>query len=221
MTAEQRRKHLIDVALQLFAKHGFEGTTTKAIGAATGVSESVIFRHFATKEELYTAILEARTDDSKTLFRELQEYADGEKDEEMFLHLALKIVDAYRRDADFQRVMLYASLEGHEISKVSNRLWGMPTFTFLRDYIRQRQKQGAFQNCDPGLVVFALISMPLYYGIVTRLFGIQLLKKSDQHVATTFVSLLLDGLRASQKPRKSRGSDGKTTRFQRVRKAMN
>ena len=37
---------------------GFGGTTTKKIAQAAGVSEAMVFRHYATKEELYTAILD-------------------------------------------------------------------------------------------------------------------------------------------------------------------
>ncbi len=62
MPAEERRQHLIAVALRLFAAHGFSGTTTKAIAERRGVSvsEAVIFRHFRAKEDLYAAILQQK-----------------------------------------------------------------------------------------------------------------------------------------------------------------
>jgi AcrR family transcriptional regulator len=57
MSGDERRQHLIDAALHLFATNGFRGTTTKAIAQAAGVSEGIIFRYFPRKEDLYTAIL--------------------------------------------------------------------------------------------------------------------------------------------------------------------
>src|SRR5436189_4853240 len=60
MTAENRRQQIIDVALQLFSQKGFRGTTTKEIALAAGVNEAIIFRHFATKSELYTAIMDCK-----------------------------------------------------------------------------------------------------------------------------------------------------------------
>src|ERR1700679_44185 len=57
MRAEERRRHLIGVAVRLFAARGFSGTTTKAIADGGGVSEAIIFRHFKSKEDLYGAIL--------------------------------------------------------------------------------------------------------------------------------------------------------------------
>src|SRR5213594_2691880 len=58
MTAEDRRLQILRVAVSLFSQRGFGGTTTKEIAQAAGVSEAMVFRHFATKQELYTAILD-------------------------------------------------------------------------------------------------------------------------------------------------------------------
>jgi TetR/AcrR family transcriptional regulator len=46
MSASDRRNQLIDVAIDLFSRKGFGGTTTKEIAAAAGVTEAIIFRHF-------------------------------------------------------------------------------------------------------------------------------------------------------------------------------
>ncbi len=58
MAGEQRRSQIVRVAMRLFSRRGFRGTTTKEIARAAGVSEAMVFRHFATKEELYSAIID-------------------------------------------------------------------------------------------------------------------------------------------------------------------
>ena len=60
MPAEDRRQQIIDVAVQLFSQKGFRGTTTKEIALAAEVNEAIIFRHFATKRELYAAIMDRK-----------------------------------------------------------------------------------------------------------------------------------------------------------------
>ena len=57
MTAEDRKLQILRVAVSLFSQRGFGGTTTKEIAQAAGVSEAMVFRHFATKQELYSANL--------------------------------------------------------------------------------------------------------------------------------------------------------------------
>src|SRR5205807_5911022 len=58
MAGEERHLQILRVAMRLFSQHGFRGTTTKEIAHGAGVSEAMVFRHFATKEELYNAILD-------------------------------------------------------------------------------------------------------------------------------------------------------------------
>src|SRR5690348_17637373 len=55
-----RRKQILRAATQLFSVQGFDGTTTREIAEAAGVNEAIIFRHFASKEELYWAVVNAR-----------------------------------------------------------------------------------------------------------------------------------------------------------------
>jgi AcrR family transcriptional regulator len=56
------RGQLIEVATGLFAEHGYEGTSIEAVLAAAGVSRGALYHHFAGKEALFTAVLEAVSD---------------------------------------------------------------------------------------------------------------------------------------------------------------
>jgi AcrR family transcriptional regulator len=58
MAAAGRRLHLIETAIRLFTEGSYRGTTTAEIARAAGVSEPIIYRHFASKRELYFAALE-------------------------------------------------------------------------------------------------------------------------------------------------------------------
>jgi len=56
LPSDERRDHILGAALQVFAERGFHGATTRELAKAAGVSEALMFRHFPTKEELYTAL---------------------------------------------------------------------------------------------------------------------------------------------------------------------
>jgi AcrR family transcriptional regulator len=49
------RGRLEKAALELFAEHGFDGTTTEQIAARAGVTERTYFRHFPDKREVLFA----------------------------------------------------------------------------------------------------------------------------------------------------------------------
>ena len=60
MAGDERRLQILQIAVRLFSERGFSGTTTKEIANAAGVSEAMVFRHFASKDELYSAILDSK-----------------------------------------------------------------------------------------------------------------------------------------------------------------
>ena len=58
LAAPERRRALIDTALQVFSEGSYRGTTTAEIARESGVTEPVLYRHFASKRDLYLACLE-------------------------------------------------------------------------------------------------------------------------------------------------------------------
>lgn len=54
---EQRREQILDAVSSLFAEKGL-AVTTKELAAAAGVSEALIYKHFKSKEELFTGVKE-------------------------------------------------------------------------------------------------------------------------------------------------------------------
>jgi AcrR family transcriptional regulator len=55
---ERRRPLVLDTAYELFLEHGYDGTSMDAIAAAAGVSKPVVYDCFASKEELFSAMLD-------------------------------------------------------------------------------------------------------------------------------------------------------------------
>jgi AcrR family transcriptional regulator len=58
MAAADRRLHLVETAIRLFTEGSYRGTTTAEIARVAGVSEPILYRHFASKRDLYLAALE-------------------------------------------------------------------------------------------------------------------------------------------------------------------
>lgn len=64
----KKKEQILTVALSLFSKDGFDGTSTNKIAKEAGVSEGLIFRHFKNKEGLLAAILEFGSEKAQTLY---------------------------------------------------------------------------------------------------------------------------------------------------------
>jgi AcrR family transcriptional regulator len=58
MPAAERRQKLVETAIRVFSEGSYRGTTTAEIARAAGVSEPILYRHFASKRDLYLAALD-------------------------------------------------------------------------------------------------------------------------------------------------------------------
>ncbi len=58
LPAAQRRRQLLDVALDTFAAGGFHGTSMDDVAAAAGVTKPVLYQHFGSKRALYVELLD-------------------------------------------------------------------------------------------------------------------------------------------------------------------
>jgi AcrR family transcriptional regulator len=58
LPAAERRQALVETAIRVFSEGSYRGTTTAEIAKAAGVSEPILYRHFASKRDLYIAALD-------------------------------------------------------------------------------------------------------------------------------------------------------------------
>src|ERR1700694_6279790 len=69
MTGDLRRQLILGAAKRCFARHGFAGTATKSVAAASSISEGLLFKHFPTKSALYAEILAEECEADPALHR--------------------------------------------------------------------------------------------------------------------------------------------------------
>ena len=58
LPATARREQLLEVAVGVFARQGYHGTSMNHVAEAAGVTKPVLYQHFDSKHDLYLALLE-------------------------------------------------------------------------------------------------------------------------------------------------------------------
>jgi AcrR family transcriptional regulator len=58
LTATARREQVLDVALEVFGRSGYHGTSMNDIAEAAGVTKPVLYQHFDSKRDLYLALID-------------------------------------------------------------------------------------------------------------------------------------------------------------------
>src|SRR5687768_17921368 len=205
MAGEERRLQILAVAVSLFSERGFRGTTTREIAQAAGVSEAMVFRHFATKEELYAAILDHKACSSGK-FEPAEMAADGirrKDDRAVFESLAIGALNHHENDRDFQRLLLHSALEKHELAQMFFDQFVRRVYEFLGSYIRERQREGAFIEIDPAIVVRCFIGMVMHHSLNNNLWDPKhrLLSISNEAAAKHFTDVLLNGIATNSSKR--------------------
>jgi len=200
MAAEDRRHQILHVAVTLFSQRGFGGTTTKEIAQAAGVSEAMVFRHYATKQELYSAILDHKACSGDRMNPEemVAEALNQKDDRAVFERLALGALTHHEVDPEFQRLLLHSALEKHELAEMFFEKFLRRVYELLGGYIAERQRDGAMIKIDPAIIVRAFIGMIIHHSLNNNLWDPErrLLNISNEEAAKQFTEILLNGISA-------------------------
>ncbi len=189
-----RRQDILAAAMELFAKKGFRGTTTRDLATHAEVNEAIIFRYFNNKEELYRAILEHKAGETREAkIEELERLAGSSDDKKFFQVLGRKFLERHENDTTFLRLLLFSALEGHQLSDMF--VASMTARNPIANYIQKRIDEGAFRQVDPQLAARGLFGMFASFILWQEIFGLKKTQPYDRdEVVDTFVSIFLKGI---------------------------
>ena len=139
LSAEERRRAVLEAACHAFARSSYRGATTADIAREAGITEPILYRHFGSKRDLYLACL----DEAWGSFRETAEGALAEDPERCLGAIG----DAYMtKKARIRLVDLWiqALTEAADDAVIAKAVWGQvrEVHAFFADVIRRGQEAG-------------------------------------------------------------------------------
>ncbi len=124
LSGEERRVAIIRAVRRVFADKGFDGTTTRELADAAGVSEALLFKHFPHKEALFSAMQTSCCNEQDVLrFERLTALEPSASTLVLMVHfLVSRIVGGRDTDDDEQaiqtRLMLRSLAEDGEFARL-------------------------------------------------------------------------------------------------------
>jgi AcrR family transcriptional regulator len=86
-----KRDELVQKALQVFYRNGFQATGMDMLVAETGISKTSMYKHFRTKEDLILAVLRLRDEQFRNwLYRRMEELAESPRQQLIAMFDALE-----------------------------------------------------------------------------------------------------------------------------------
>jgi AcrR family transcriptional regulator len=173
LPAEERRAAVLEAACAIFARGTYRSTTTAEIAKQAGVTEPVLYRHFASKRDLYLACLEEAWQDTRRLW---ESAVAGEPDPALWstamgaAYLATK--DRRGQLAHLWLQALAEASEDPEIRKFVRRQL-IDVHDYVAGVIRRSQEAGGVLAArDPDIEAWVFISLGLLGTVGRRLGGV-------------------------------------------------
>lgn len=168
LPAEERRRQLLETASALFAERGYARTTTAELARAAGVTEPVIYRHFASKRDLFAALIEQTALATLALWRERLDRADDPAERLSILLGANPMVALGDEEAVRYRVMLQAITETRDEmihAAVDDHFRALHGFVAAE--VARAQEAGRVGSRVPGdMIAWILIDVALGFGVL-------------------------------------------------------
>lgn len=192
-TPEERREEIIKAAVSLFARQGFERTTTREIAAAAGISEGTIYKYFASKQEILFAFVQP------TIFSSLpdlfQRYANMD-DREILRAFIADRLSLWEQNQDLMRAVFGEAMFNPALADGMNRMI-QPALQVIEAFFAQRMREGAFRHIDPAVAARALIGHLLAYFLKWILLGdTESLRIPHHQLVDELTDLFLHGIQS-------------------------
>lgn len=196
LTSQERRAAILDAAVTLFAEKGFHATTTRELAARVGVTEPVLYQHFAAKRDLYAAILERLTSTGEDVLPALNSPA-REGDERAFLtELARSMMRWHHENPLFLRLLIRSALEGNEFHELMQERYFRIFFDQLNQYFAERIEAGAFRPINSTDSARAFVWMVAQFGMEQTIYKRRFLNTDENHTIDVMIDIFLRGVQA-------------------------
>jgi AcrR family transcriptional regulator len=194
MTGDERRRKIVQAAMYVFSRSGFSGATTRKIAKKAGISEAMIYSHFKDKEDLYSAIIDQKMQESEPLYYPLDAMRKKD-DERVFETIVSNFMQRYSEDTTFLRLLLFSALEGHELAGMFVAGPVRRFFEFLAEYMRDRIDEGAFKPVHPEIASRCLVGMVHYFVLLKKIYGDETLQSIElNETIETMINIFCRGI---------------------------
>lgn len=189
---ERTRAALIEAGYHLFLCRGYHGTSMRDIADETGLALGGIYNHFATKEDIFVAILMERHPFLEVVAA--LQAAEGETVEELVRDAASGMISALDGRPDFLNLLFIELVEFE--SKHMPQLFQV-FFPPLMEFVQRfPQVRGPLRPLPLPVILRAFIGLFLSYVITGLLIGSQLPASARAGAFDHFVDIYLHGILA-------------------------
>jgi AcrR family transcriptional regulator len=187
---ERTRQVIQDAAYHLFLEQGYSASSMRQIAEAAGLAVSGIYNHFASKDEIFEAIVHDRHPYKQIL--PVLIAAPGVTTEEFVRNAAQALVDELGRRPDFLKLMFIEIVEFNteHLPGIFEEI--LPQVLPLIQ--RLQSSANSIRSIHPALVLRAFLGMFFSFYITEAMLGETMPAELREHGFDSFVDIFLHGI---------------------------
>lgn len=157
---EHTREKILEAALDLFSRRGYEAVSVREIAKAVGIRESSLYNHFKGKRDIFDSLVDACWKRAEEYFR-VQGLPFSEKEdlsvfgERDFSRLAETVLGVFRYffedpwNRRFRRLLILSQFSDPRAEELYRRLYRDYPMEVQRAVFAKLMEAGQFQRGDP------------------------------------------------------------------------
>ena len=192
---ERTAERILDVAEQLFAERGYDGATLRDVATRVGVRAPSLYNHFASKDELYAAVLERGIGPVMELLVRTAA-ADGQPSDPG--KLVTDLMEILARRPAIPRLVQHETLAGGQRLTPILRSWIVPAFERAHELVAANPAAQSWSREQIPLLVLAMYHVVVGYFTFASFYrdlgGDELLGEAALEAQTRFLRELVERL---------------------------
>jgi AcrR family transcriptional regulator len=167
LPAAERRQAIVDAAVRVFSSGSYTSATTAQIAREAGISEPILYRHFASKRDLWFACLDAAWAESRTALEQVVEQLASASD-------ATGVRSPWKKSV-MPNLWLQGVIGAGEDSEIRRRVRShmREVHDFVAQLIRAQQDAGRVPaDRDPDAEAWTFVAGGLLRSFADRLGGV-------------------------------------------------
>ena len=194
--AERRHEELLDRALELFLKKGFEVTTIAAISAAVGMAKRSVYARYPNKAALFKASVQRAIEQWTVPLEALRELESEDLEATLVAVARIRMANATTpAGLRLQRIINTESYRFPEIFTQAFAQGTQPTIDFLADLLRRHMQAGTVSVSQPEIAATTFLSMVVGGPLRAVVWGRTIDPAAIEERIRFCVRLFLDGAR--------------------------
>lgn len=186
-------ERIVDAAVQLFSRQGFNGTSTREIARLADVNEVTVFRYFARKKDLFWAAVDSRVTRLR-LGKELQAGLAQDGAPEVVVPLIVEfLVQIAIYQPELIRLLHFSLLEMRPGAERIYREQLGPIFQTVIGYLERCIRSGVLRKVDPSVTAVSFATTILaHHGLHPLLTGVSVPHANTEEAVSAYSSFWLN-----------------------------